>query len=943
MKLGNRCHLQDSDVWAIHPKEACYTNGPPMREKWQEEQRAAHAASREPTIGWPIFYTVRKHMAKAGCGKLLGDGFKLINPFVLRQILLVVEGNKDAIVEADRAYLLALVLFITTWLQVIIDQRYQYYVQRVGFRTQCAMISVLYRQILELTPGARAAYSSGKIANLMSTDCAKVQTVVAQFNHLWLVPVHFILALSLLIWTVGPAGFAGLATTLLLIPLGKKLVAKLKSIRKDALKCTDERLKLTQEALSGIRIVKFMAWEHSLTEKIDRVRTKELALLRAAAIYKALNFTLMASSPMIICITTLTVYGALGGKLTASTAFTTFSLLNILKQPIEMMPNVITDVFVDGKVSLARLTTFLSEPDMARYVQPIDSAGRNSDLVLDIQGASFAWQPLPKKIAWSGQERSGGRGGGGRGGGRGKKDTSKPNQKSDAEKEADRLLQKAKENQGRPVLTDISLTVKRGQLCCIVGGVGCGKSSFIHGILGEMALTPDGGRVCVDAKISYAPQSAFTLNDTVRSNILLGLPFVQKQYDEVVEACALRSDFAQLPSGDLSQIGENGTPINLIYTATIEQSDVQLMYFILVLTLAGINLSGGQRQRIGLARAVYAAVVGDAEMLLLDDPLSAVDAHVGAHIFDQCINGLLRSRHLTVIMPVHNLQFLQRADHVVYLHQTNGTIAEQGDYEDLIQAGGEFAKMMETFASVSSKDGEATPASPTRAAELLAAAKAHVGGPTHKAIKRLYHNLKEDPGNVIIKEAIKLAETEEMDGENMKHKVGEDDPGKSDTTKGDKYKQEGTQKTEKKTEKQGKLMTVEERAVGGVDRGVWLYYATTCGLTLSWIVFFCYIGGMGAKVLTDWWMSRWSVDDTSVLIGYEESWTVIDRTVGFLFVYGLLGVFVVVLNGIKTVVVCVIGLKAARTLHSSMLQSLLCAPTSFFDQVRQPTILSTLR
>jgi ABC-type proline/glycine betaine transport system ATPase subunit len=381
----------------------------------------------------------------------------------------------------------------------------------------------------------------------------------------------------------------------------------------------------------------------------------------------------------------------------------------------------------------------------------------------------------------------------------------------------------------------------------------------------------------------------------------------------------------------------------LIYTATIEQSDVQLMYFILVLTLAGINLSGGQRQRIGLARAVYAAVVGDAEMLLLDDPLSAVDAHVGAHIFDQCINGLLRSRHLTVIMPVHNLQFLQRADHVVYLHQTNGTITEQGDYEDLIQAGGEFAKMMETFASVSSKDGEATPASPTRAAELLAAAKAHVGGPTHKAIKRLYHNLKEDPGNVIIKEAIKLAETEEMDGENMKHKVGQDDPGKSDTTKGDKNKQEGTQKTEKKTEKQGKLMTVEERAVGGVDRGVWLYYATTCGLTLSWIVFFCYIGGMGAKVLTDWWMSRWSVDDTSVLIGYEESWTVIDRTVGFLFVYGLLGVFVVVLNGIKTVVVCVIGLKAARTLHSSMLQSLLCAPTSFFDQVRQPTILSTLR
>ena len=123
-------------------------------------------------------------------------------------------------------------------------------------------------------------------------------------------------------------------------------MVKLKDNRKDALKCTDERLKLTQEALSGkltitmrlhmvlcvciliptvhaptgIRIVKFMTWEESLTAKIDRVRSKELTLLRVAAIYKALNFTLMASSPMIICIVTLTVYGALGGELTASYA-----------------------------------------------------------------------------------------------------------------------------------------------------------------------------------------------------------------------------------------------------------------------------------------------------------------------------------------------------------------------------------------------------------------------------------------------------------------------------------------------------------------------------------------------------------------------------------------------------------------------------------------------
>ena len=866
MKLGNRCHLQDSDVWAIHPKEACYTTGPPMREKWQQEQSAAKAdGGREANVLWPIYYTVRQQLAVAGCWKLVGDSFKLVNPFVLRQILLVVEGSDDAVVSADNAWLLAVVLFFTTWAQVIIDQRYMYYCQRVGTRTQCAMISVLYRQILELTPGARAAYSSGKIANLMSTDCAKVQTVVSQVNHLWLVPVHFIMALSLLILTVGPAGFAGLATTFLLIPLGKKLVAKLKDIRKEALKCTDERLKLTQEALSGIRIVKYMAWEQSLTAKIDDVRGKELALLRVASIYKALNFTLMASSPMIICITTLAVYGALGGELTASTAFTAFSLLNILKQPIEMMPRVITDVFVDGQVSMARLTTFLSEPGMKQYVEPMDTAGRNSDVVLDIQGATFAWQPLPKKVAWSGNERCGGRGGrGGGGGGRGGggRGGGKPKVKSDAEQEAERLLQKAKENQGQPVLNAISLSVKRGELCCIVGGVGSGKSSLIHGVLGEMVLTA-GGCVRVDAKLAYAPQSAFTLNDTVRANILFGLPFVQQDYDEVVEACALRSDFTLLPTGDLAQIGENG-----------------------------INLSGGQKQRVGLARAVYAAVVGDADMLLLDDPLSAVDAHVGAHIFDNCINRLLRSRNLTVVMPVHNLQFLQHADHVVCLHQTDGTVTEQGSYSDLIQMGGGFAEMMQTYASVSKDD---------------------------------------ETDNASIKAAIALAQAEEVAADKKKkpdstEKVDDEEKEAGETEKNQKKKDGG--------DKGGKLMTVEERAVGSVDKGVWKYYATACGLALSWVVFFCYIGGMGAKVLTDWWMSRWSVADTSVLIGYDDSWTLVDQTIGFLTVYGLLGVFVVVLNGSKTVVVCVIGLKAARTLHANMLQSLLCAPTSVISYSR---------
>ena len=246
--------------------------------------------------------------------------------------------------------------------------------------------------------------------------------------------------------------------------------------------------------------------------------------------------------------------------------------------------------------------------------------------------------------------------------------------------------------------------------------------------------------------------------------------------------------------------------------------------------------------------------------------MPAISLLTGAHIFEECILGLLKSRGKTVVMPVHNLQFLQHADRVVCLHPTDGTISEQGGYSELLQAGGEFAAMMEKYASVSRDD------------EVV-----------------------ESP-----REAKKTASKESPTASAKKKK-----------------------KPEK--EKDGKLMTVEERAVGSVDTRVWLYYFKMCGLGLSWIVLFCYIFGQSAKVLTDWWMSRWAVADTSVLLIHDESWTPTQTTAGFLSVYGMLGVGVVVLNGIKTVVVCVIGLRAAKKLHANMLQSLLRAPTSFFD------------
>jgi ABC-type multidrug transport system fused ATPase/permease subunit len=220
-----------------------------------------------------------------------------------------------------------------------------------------------------------------------------------------------------------------------------------------------------------------------------------------------------------------------------------------------------------------------------------------------------------------------------------------------------------------PTLHDLWVDFPQGQLTMIAGAVGSGKSSLLCALLGELSPvspTPKpanadasksaagappgapGGSVRLDGRAGYFAQSPFILNDTLRGNILLGAPYDEARYQRTLHACALLPDLKILPGGDMTQIGEKG-----------------------------INLSGGQKARVALARACYAG----ATTLLLDDPLSAVDAHVGKHIFREVLGpkGLLSGT--TRILVTHQTQFLPLADHIVILDE--GRILAQGAYKVL--------------------------------------------------------------------------------------------------------------------------------------------------------------------------------------------------------------------------------------------------------------------
>ena len=197
-------------------------------------------------------------------------------------------------------------------------------------------------------------------------------------------------------------------------------------------------------------------------------------------------------------------------------------------------------------------------------------------------------------------------------------------------------------------LKNIDLEIKSGSLTAIVGHVGCGKSLLLQSILGETDKTI--GSIQIkgknDLKIAYVPQQVWIQNLTLKNNILFNHSVNNVEYDRVIEACALKADLEILPAGDNTEIGETG-----------------------------INLSGGQKQRIGIARAVYS----NADLYLLDDPLSAVDAHVGKQLFENVLHsktGLLKDK--TRLVATNSLNILQDVDQIIVLDE--GMISEQGNY-----------------------------------------------------------------------------------------------------------------------------------------------------------------------------------------------------------------------------------------------------------------------
>ncbi|KAG0076583.1 Multidrug resistance-associated protein 1 [Podila epicladia] len=543
-------------------------------------------------------------------------------PGLLSQFLAYLQDAQDPSKRTTVSYglMLAVCMYLASQIGAIVQAVSRQYSIFLSFQVKVALNAMIYRKALRLSPGSRQESTAGEIINHMSVD-ADVWTEVYQ----------------LLGWSF----VAGVAALLALTPFQVWRARVHGKMQKEKLHIMDERIRLTSEVISSIKIAKMYCWEPAFLARILAVRQRELRNMREVGIIFSIMSIIFISSTLVISLFTLTVFALWGGpdftpgKLTPQIVFVSMTLFGMLRVPIASLSETTTKT-IETLVGTNRIQAFLmrEEVDETQVNRSQNLPRDPQEPLIKIENATFSWIKTPSSSSTH-----------------------------DDTEETPLLASEPGEGEApyKPALQDISLTFDRGSLTAIVGRVGQGKSSLLSAIIGEMYKIQ--GSLSTSGRVAYVPQHAWILNATLRDNILFGKPYDRQRYKHILFACGLESDIAMLPAGDATEIGERG-----------------------------INLSGGQKQRVSLARAAY----DDADIYLLDDPLSAVDAHVEKHLWKHLFgpSGLLKNK--TRVLVTHGIHHLKAMDTIVLIK--DGKVEESGTYHKLLSVQRVFYQLIKEYA-----------------------------------------------------------------------------------------------------------------------------------------------------------------------------------------------------------------------------------------------------
>ncbi|XP_073215273.1 ATP-binding cassette sub-family C member 5 isoform X2 [Lepidochelys kempii] len=645
------------DVWPLSKHESSDVNCRRLERLWQEELK--ETGPEDASLRRVVWIFCRTRLIISIVCLMITQLAGFSGPaFVVKHLLEYTQQS-----ESNLQYSLLLVFgilmteIVRSW-SLALTWALNY---RTGVRLRGAILTMAFKKILKLKNIKDK--SLGELINVCSSDGQRMFEAAAVGSLLAGGPIVAILGMVYNVIILGPTGFLGSAVFILFYP-AMMFVSRLTAyFRRKCVSATDERVQKMNEVLNYIKFIKMYAWVKAFSQNVQKIREEERKILERAGYFQSITVGVAPIVVVIASVVTFSVHMILGYDLTAAQAFTVVTVFNSMTFALKVTPFSVKSLS-EASVSVDRYKSlFLMEE-----VHMIKKKPASPHIAIEVKNATLAWefshasvQSSPKLTPKMKRDKKVTKG---------KKEKMKlqhegpqavlAEQKGHLLVDSDDHPSPEEENKNihlvnfrlQRTLYNIDLEIEKGKLVGICGSVGSGKTSLISAILGQMTLLE--GSIAVNGNFAYVAQQAWILNATLRDNILFGKEFDEERYNTVLNGCCLRPDLAILPNGDLTEIGERGA-----------------------------NLSGGQRQRISLARALYS----DKSIYILDDPLSALDAHVGNHIFNSAIRKHLKSK--TVLFITHQLQYLVDCDEVIVMKE--GCITERGSHEGLMNLNGDYA------------------------------------------------------------------------------------------------------------------------------------------------------------------------------------------------------------------------------------------------------------
>ena len=833
---------------------------------------------------------------------------------------------------------------LTKLINIFLSKKINEYQNFVGFKAGVELNCLIFDKLLVVSPSSRHNKAeTGEIVNYVQIDSNQLIRFVTMSPSLITIPISIFAYSFLLFDYLGISFSFGLGVLLIFLLINYFMQKTFKKLQKRRQANMDKRLRMTTAILFNLKVLKLYSWDDFFFDRLNDLREIELNTIRKIFNFRNSNQTVFWLSPIMTTIVTIGAYEYLNKETQIENIFVSLGVLNSLQEPVRAIAMIYTS-FLETLISLKRIQKFMNQENIKEEnIITNDEKTKEEDIMIKIENGTFSWGAEQKGILNADDE--------------------------------DRLIALN--------LRDINFTVKKGEFVCIIGEVGSGKSSLLNAMLNNMIqvspeevakildarkipddvdhplqIVPEGklsvalerdstvpknpmqeittkieskmenniednpdsnnyNKVYINGSIAYVCQTPFIQNNTLKNNILFFHEFNAEKYNKVLKISELLPDLEILKGGDMTEIGERG-----------------------------INLSGGQKARVSIARALYS----DSDIYLLDDPISALDAHVGRNIINNVLCDYLKNK--TRILVTHAIQYCDRADRIVYMK--DGKIEWEGDFQSLEEQ--EFYKNM-----VIKKKEEEDNLQKKNSEKIDFNNKSNnINNDINQEENlNLIDNIRQpnsDRKKSIDEEYIDLKQKQKLDESSMlienldQEKVveplitdEESDKNLDIKKKPSSHKKQDEEENitnigNKENEGEIKRITKEEDRVKGKLKGnvYATYFRNNGGALFVITLFFILIFWQGLKCGSDLWLVHWKDEESKKDPNERIDWK------NFL-MYSGLGISAALFVYLRLLIIYIGSISNSRALHRNMLHHLIKAPINLYhDTVPKGQIFNRL-